>query len=240
VKHESLAHVALQESPADILDCAVATLRATGQVDSAFAALATDDGRYFISARDGLRQPMWSNLEIRSGRGLGGRVIAERRASVAPNYLEDSTITHDYHDVVKAEGLRGIACVPVAYNETQAAALLYFGERRVGSPGERLVGLAERVADMAAVGLAIRARARVNADGNRARTAVLAGREISLTSRERDILDLLGEGLSNSDIARRLFIAESTAKDYVRGLRMKLDARSRLDAVARARRCGLL
>ena len=61
-----------------------------------------------------------------------------------------------------------------------------------------------------------------------------------LTPREREVLDLLAEGLSNRDIAAELEVSERTAKFHVAGLLKKLDARTRTEAVVRAARKGLL
>jgi DNA-binding NarL/FixJ family response regulator len=56
-----------------------------------------------------------------------------------------------------------------------------------------------------------------------------------LTRREREVLDLMCDGLGNGEIARRLFIAEGTAKVHVQHVLAKLGARSRLQAVLAAR-----
>ena len=55
-----------------------------------------------------------------------------------------------------------------------------------------------------------------------------------LTRREREVMGLLSEGLTNAQIAARLFIAPSTAKVHVRHILEKLGARNRLQAVLRA------
>lgn len=62
----------------------------------------------------------------------------------------------------------------------------------------------------------------------------------SLTQREADVLQLLAEGRSNKDIARRLHITEGTAKTHVKAILTKLDAISRTEAVAVAHRRGLV
>ena len=56
-----------------------------------------------------------------------------------------------------------------------------------------------------------------------------------LSSREREVLLLLAEGSSNSDIASRLVIAESTAKVHVHNILKKLGVRTRLQAALLAR-----
>lgn len=61
-----------------------------------------------------------------------------------------------------------------------------------------------------------------------------------LTPREREVLELLAEGLSNKLIALRLDISEHTAKFHVNSILDKLEADTRTDAVVRAARRGLL
>jgi DNA-binding NarL/FixJ family response regulator len=61
-----------------------------------------------------------------------------------------------------------------------------------------------------------------------------------LTSREHEVLELLGQGLSNKQIARRLEISEHTVKFHVSALYAKLGAASRTDAVSRGARRGLI
>jgi DNA-binding NarL/FixJ family response regulator len=61
-----------------------------------------------------------------------------------------------------------------------------------------------------------------------------------LTDREREVLALVAEGLTNSEIARRLYISQGTAKTHVRNLLAKLDARDRIHLVILAYRTGLV
>ncbi|WNI14145.1 response regulator transcription factor [Actinacidiphila sp. ITFR-21] len=65
-------------------------------------------------------------------------------------------------------------------------------------------------------------------------------RGATLTPRERETLDLLGEGLGSAEISRRLGVAVNTARNHIQRVLEKLDARTQLEAVTTARREGLL
>jgi len=52
-----------------------------------------------------------------------------------------------------------------------------------------------------------------------------------ITSRERDVLTLIADGLTNAEIARQLFISEGTVKTHVKHLMAKLQARDRVHLV---------
>ena len=54
----------------------------------------------------------------------------------------------------------------------------------------------------------------------------------ALTERERHVLELIGEGLSNREIGERLFLAEKTVKNYVTSVLAKLGMERRTQAVA--------
>ena len=62
----------------------------------------------------------------------------------------------------------------------------------------------------------------------------------SLTAREREVLDLLGHGLSNKLIGRELHISEHTVKFHISSLYAKLGVNNRAEAVSRGARYGLI
>src|SRR5690349_13748712 len=72
--------------------------------------------------------------------------------------------------------------------------------------------------------------------------AFLTGRERDemLTAREREILQLLADGMSNSDVAAKLFISQETVKSHVRHILTKLEADTRTHAVAIALREAII
>jgi DNA-binding NarL/FixJ family response regulator len=63
---------------------------------------------------------------------------------------------------------------------------------------------------------------------------------VTLSEREREVLVLLAQGLSNREIAERLVIAEGTVKNHVSNVLGKLQAENRTQAADIARRRGLL
>ena len=62
--------------------------------------------------------------------------------------------------------------------------------------------------------------------------------DVRMTKREREVIELIGEGLSNKEIAQRLNIAAHTVKSHVRNVMEKLTLHTRLQIAAYARRDG--
>jgi DNA-binding CsgD family transcriptional regulator len=67
-----------------------------------------------------------------------------------------------------------------------------------------------------------------------------AGNRAGLTRREQDVLPLIAGGLSNAEIAGRLFLSGKTVERHVSSILRKLDVASRVEAVAAATELGLL
>ncbi|WEK61553.1 MAG: response regulator transcription factor [Candidatus Microbacterium colombiense] len=92
------------------------------------------------------------------------------------------------------------------------------------------------------------AAVRAAAAGESALAPVIASRlldrmrapQISLSSREIEVLELVAAGSSNTDVANELFISETTVKSHLAHIFSKLDVISRTAAVSAARRRGIL
>jgi DNA-binding NarL/FixJ family response regulator len=109
------------------------------------------------------------------------------------------------------------------------------------APPEQLIAALEVVAhgdallDPAVTRAVIRAAVRGGAPSRRA-ARLLA----DLTTREREILELVGEGLSNAEIAARVVVSEATVKTHIGHLFTKLQLRDRVQAVIFAYDTGIV
>jgi DNA-binding NarL/FixJ family response regulator len=74
------------------------------------------------------------------------------------------------------------------------------------------------------------------AAGTRGHAQVLE--DVRMTRREREVIELIGEGLSNKEIAQRLNVAAHTVKSHVRNVMEKLALHTRLQIAAYVRRDG--
>jgi DNA-binding CsgD family transcriptional regulator len=64
--------------------------------------------------------------------------------------------------------------------------------------------------------------------------------ELELSKREMEILNLLAQGLSNQEIAAKLFVSLSTVKTHLQNLFLKLDVKRRTQAIEKAKRLSLI
>ena len=98
---------------------------------------------------------------------------------------------------------------------------------RVVAGGDALLspGVTRRLLERAALGM---------------RDAADPARLARLTERETEVLRLVGEGLTNEEIARRLFLSPLTAKTHVSRVMQKLHARDRVQLVVTAYESGLI
>ncbi len=111
---------------------------------------------------------------------------------------------------------------------------------KAADPRELLIGV--RAAAEGAAYLSPKIAHRVVADlggGRLARYDQARKRVAALTRRERAVLALVGEGLSNQDVARRLTITEGTVKAHVSAILQRLEVANRVQAAILAYEAGL-
>ena len=197
------------------------------------AILANDDGIEVVAeAADGAdaveavrrHRPAVALLDIRMPRLDGLAATAEiRRLAPETAVLVLTTFGEDEY-IVRALGAGA------------AGFLLKSGDPRELTAGIRAVAagaayLSPRVAhrvitDLAGLRLGAGAAARARLE--------------RLTDREREVLALVGAGLSNAEIAGRLFLVEGTVKAYVSSLLSRLGVRNRVQAAILAYEAGLV
>lgn len=65
-------------------------------------------------------------------------------------------------------------------------------------------------------------------------------KEAGISKREYEVLELIAAGLSNQEIAARLFVSNSTVKTHVSNILAKLDASRRTEAIAKAKEMRII
>jgi NarL family two-component system response regulator LiaR len=65
-------------------------------------------------------------------------------------------------------------------------------------------------------------------------------KRLGISRREHEVLELVAKGLSNQDIAKKLFVSQSTVKTHVSNLLAKLEAQRRTEAIARAKQMRII
>lgn len=112
-------------------------------------------------------------------------------------------------------------------------------ERHVLPTALQQAETARRLEDVAA---ALELLVRELSDGTRppAPAARQSGDPLPLTHRQLEILGLIAQGRTTGQIARELWLSVATVRNHVARTLRALDAHSRLEAVANARRLGLL
>ena len=122
----------------------------------------------------GARNDRFRQVQVSTGKGLGGRVMVERRQIEVKNYADDPRITNHFVDVVNGEGLGGMLAVPVEY-DTELVGILYGGIRSIGSIGDRaktiLAEAAANIAPMMAASIRASTAIQQRVDAERQRIA---------------------------------------------------------------------
>lgn len=103
----------------------------------------------------GMRTNGLRNLDVCSGAGLGGRVIAEGRPGGVDDYGQAQEITHEYDRPVLAEGIWSVAAVPVTVRGAPRA-VMYAATRERHGLGDRVKAFLARAGQNLAEELTIR------------------------------------------------------------------------------------
>ncbi|MEU7007668.1 response regulator transcription factor [Streptomyces sp. NPDC046332] len=202
--------------------------------------------------RAGIRMILTSDedIEVVAEAANGRDAVEEARAHAADVVLLD----------IQMPVLDGLSALPElrrAAPSTRVIVLTTFGERENVLRALEHGGAGFLLKDTAPAELirAVRAAAAGDAYLSPAATRhvveqLASGREVAraerarervaaLSEKEREVLALLGEGLSNADAGRRLHMSEATVKTYVSRILAKLGCENRVQAALLARDAGL-
>lgn len=184
------------------------------------------DGRQAIELTRRYR-PDVALLDIRMP-GLDGLAAAEELRHAAPQTAVVMLTTFGEEEYVAralAAGTNGFLLKAADPRELVAGVRAVAGGAAYLSPRVAKRVIAEFSADQLA----------------RSATAATAGERLGgLTDREREVLALLGSGLSNAEIGQRLFLAEGTVKSHVSAILTRLQLRNRVQAAILAYQAGLV
>lgn len=189
-------------------------------------------------------------IEVVSEAGDGRQAVEQARATRPDVVLLDIRMP-------RLDGLAAAEEIRTLLPDTGVIMLTTFGEDtyieralaggasgfllKSGDPRELLAGV-HAVADGAAF-LSPKVAHRVIAQlsGDRAsRAATARDRIAALTARESEVLGLVGAGLSNAEIAAKLFVVEGTVKAYVSAILGRLGVRNRVQAAIIAHEAGIV
>ncbi|MEV7802013.1 response regulator transcription factor [Microbispora sp. NPDC088329] len=162
-------------------------------------------------------------LDIRMPRLDGLAAVAELRAA-APEVAVVMLTTFDEDEYVS----RALA-------EGAAGFLL-----KAADPRELIIGVRAVAGGAAYLSPRIAQKVITRLSGGRLARADTARRQVEmLTPREREVLALVGRGMSNQDIGRELFLSEGTVKSHVSAILLRLGLNNRVQAAIVAYEAGL-
>lgn len=108
------------------------------------------------------------------------------------------------------------------------------------APDELQKGITETLSGGAAMNASIAMRTLKLLRNPEAISNLQEREEISLSSREIDVLEQLGKGLSYTKIAENLFLSPSTVRKHIENIYKKLQVHSKIEAVAKARQNNII
>ncbi|WP_342318352.1 acetate metabolism transcriptional regulator RamA [Corynebacterium mayonis] len=122
----------------DAIRAALTALKTATGIPVAMYGTLLADNRLQITQWIGLRTPALQNLVIEPGAGVGGRVVATRRAVGISDYTRANVISHEYDREIQDEGLHSIVAVPVIV-QREIRGVLYVGVHSPVRLGDKVI-----------------------------------------------------------------------------------------------------
>ena len=210
---------------------------------SAIRVLAVDDSETFLHGIESLLA-LEPDMQL-VGKAHCGWEALDKACSLNPDIvLADLRLSwqEQRERPTQAAGLRMIQEITDVCPQVKIIVISSFSERRwvVQAINAGAQGYLPKEASVEMILSAVRTAARGGVVLSAEQLAWLRSPGESLTPREREVLALVAEGKSDGEIGYQLGIAMSTASKHVENIRDKMDVSSRGEAVAEARKKGLL
>lgn len=161
------------------------------------------------------------------------------RGLVALGVVEDSAARRERRGAPNGQGDALGEAINLA-RLVMDAGLAFGALPRDASPEEIIAAVTAVAGGLTALDRRMAAATLAAVERPRAASSITSVSEEPLTAREREVLQLLAQGIPNKQIAQRLHISEHTVKFHVSAIMTKLNAASRTEAVTTAARRGLL
>jgi signal transduction histidine kinase len=149
--------VALLDSAA-VLREAARRIRDRAGLDVGYAAQIESSNMLVIRGWSGACSPQLRNLEVRRGLGLGGKAYALARPVWVPDYCASRQITHDFDEVVRAEGIGAMVAVPLVHDGVMLG-VAYGARRESAQLGDTALHRVDEIAEPTATALHLAQRA---------------------------------------------------------------------------------
>ena len=207
--------------------------------------LLVDDHPLFL---DGVRAALSSSPDIEVvGEAHDRREALEKTRELHPDVvlmdlnLPDGSGIDATRDILDVSPETRILVITMSVDDDAVVAAMRAGARGYVVKGAGRADLLQAVHTVSAGGAVFSPTVAERLGSFFSGLAAQPGREMfpQLSEREREVLDLVARGKDNRAIARELFLSEKTVRNNVSTILTKLDAPSRADAIARARRAGL-
>jgi DNA-binding CsgD family transcriptional regulator len=181
------------------------------------------EGDLCFYAEEDAVSALWKSRRFPMRACISGWCMTQRKSAVIPDIYKDHRIPHDAY---RATFVRSLAMVPVRQDDPIAALGAYWADTRRISDSE--VELLQCLANAAAMAMAHVSHQRESSPPTPVSSgaSALAG----LSKRQFEILGLLAEGKTNTQIARALSRSPSTIKIHVSAILRRLKVESRTQA----------
>ena len=122
----------------DAIRAALTSLKNATGIPVAMYGTLLPDNRLQITQWIGLRTPALQNLIVDQGSGVGGRVVATRRAVGVSDYTRANVISHEHDKAIQDEGLHSVVAVPVIV-QREIRGVLYVGVHSTVRLGDKVI-----------------------------------------------------------------------------------------------------